>query len=156
MRKSFNILVMANLPQLLFGLDLLSSSSSSSSGAAVPSMSGTNSSRHTVQTKQTHSWRDPAVGLGGWPDLGRLWVCKPVAGSCFFLLLHSFFSFPFSFFSKWENQLQHPLDFFCAICSLYVRCHSPSGCCKTHLLQMDRIVGFLINILYKKVVCGYG
>jgi hypothetical protein len=52
-----------------------------------------------------------------------------------------------------DDQLQHSLAFFCAICSLFVRCHVFSGCCKTHLLQMDRIVGFsfFIYINYAEV-----
>jgi hypothetical protein len=63
-------------------------------------------------------------------------------------------SLPFFFFSSLpsllslffllldENQLWEGLYFFCAIFLLYVRCHALSECYKTHLLQMDRIVGF--------------
>jgi hypothetical protein len=55
----------------------------------------------------------------------------------------------FSYINYGLDQLQHPLVFLCAICSLYVRYHALSGCCKTHLLQMDRIVGFPIFYYYK-------
>jgi hypothetical protein len=58
MHKSFNVLVIANLPQSLFGSDpplsSSSSSSSSSSGAVVPSTSETNLSRPTAG--ETQPW----------------------------------------------------------------------------------------------------
>jgi hypothetical protein len=41
-----------------------------------------------------------------------------------------------------ENQPWEGFYFFGAIFLLYVRCHALSECCKTHLSQIDRIVGF--------------
>ena len=69
------------------------------------------------------------------------------------LLFFSSFSFIFSFSflpSLDENQLWEGLDFFCVIFLLYVRCHCPNGCCKTHLLQLIRIeVKFLLKLKLK-------
>jgi hypothetical protein len=58
--------------------------------------------------------------------------------------------FPFIFsslssvssFSLDENRLREGLDFCFAFFLLYMRCHCSSGCCKNHVLQTDRIVGF--------------
>jgi hypothetical protein len=98
-----------------------------------------------------------AVGLGGQPNLGRPWVhCACTVGlqtHVFFLLFFFSLSLPYLFFLLLdENQLWEGLYFFCAIFLLYVRCHALSGCCKTHLLQMDRIVGFPIcNMLFLRL-----
>jgi hypothetical protein len=54
--------------------------------------------------------------------------------SCF-SSFSSFSSFSFLPYLD-ENQVWEGLDFFFfAIFLLYVRCHCPSGCCKTHILQ---------------------
>jgi hypothetical protein len=49
----------------------------------------------------------------------------------------------FSYINYGLDQLQHPLVFLCAICSLYVKCHALSGYCKRCVLQIICIQGFL-------------
>jgi hypothetical protein len=71
MRKSFNVLVMANLLQSLFGLDLPSSSSYSSSS------SGRRFRAHPEPTRQDPRPARPMAGSR------RPWVCKPT-GETFF------------------------------------------------------------------------
>jgi hypothetical protein len=77
----------------------------------------------------------------------------PIKGRHHGWLLLFFFSLSslssVSSFSLDENRLWEGLDFFFfAFFPLYMRCHCPSGYCKNHLLQTDRIVGFPYIYIY--------
>jgi hypothetical protein len=82
MRKSFNVSVMANLPQSLFGSD------PSVVFFVVVRSDGSEHVRN--QLVKTHGRRDSAVGLGGRP-----WVCKPTSETQLFSVFpqSSFFAF---------------------------------------------------------------
>ena len=98
--------------------------------------------------QQTHSWWDLAESIDGWPDQGRPWVC---CRSTVFFFFSTLIFLPlistFLYSLNWKSSALG-YRFFLCIFLLYVRCPSFIGCCKTLLLQLDRIGGFLYKFYF--------